>query len=202
MRSFFQGTLSQFWSLIVFFFYIILIGRILPLQFQSHFASRSTTMPLWPTETLIYLKNHIRYSMHVWTLLARQTVQPAAAPSDRLGQDHQDPRAGPPALILLVSIPSLASVLVSSYQMCLPTSSNVFSIWGQLFTSSGFFPSRKQQNKPEKHRTLSTLQVPFSPFLCCQRLAGLSPPGRQVMYLNTECRSVYVCLCDSTDVCV
>lgn len=103
----------------------------------------------------------------------------------------------PPA----VSASTLSSLCFSffNYPRCLPTSGNVFSIWGQLFTSSGFVP------KQEKHRNrelsiLYSLHF-FPPSLHCQRPvrpSPPSPPGRHIMHSHTFC----VCLWVSGQMCV
>lgn len=106
----------------------------------------------------------------------------------------------PPA----VSASTLSSLCFSffNYPRCLPTSGNVFSIWGQLFTSSGFVP------KQEKHRNrelsiLYSLHF-FPPSLHCQRPVRPSPPSlpplRQTHHAFTYILCVFVSL--RTDVCV
>lgn len=150
----------------------------------------------------IYMKLYIRRPLCVWTHFSLAHNVAAAALKDELAigtvrTTRIRKQTIRPLLFFLSLLPlSLASVLVFNYRRCLPTSSNVFSIWGQLFTSSGFVPSRKK-----KQRTVYTLQAPFSPSLRCQRPVRPSPLADTLcVQMHSMCVCVFVS--PRTDVCI
>lgn len=129
-------------------------------------------------ENRLYMMRHIRHFLFAlthsaWHKELRQLLAMGTVRTTMIHMEDARPLSFFQSCSSLHSLPpSLASVLVFNYLRCLPTSSNVFSIWGQLFTSSGFVPSRKKHGETQNCLYFTGSIFP-SP--CCQHPSGLSP---------------------------